>query len=93
MALDCTGEAYRELGQPDEAAKFHTTAARIHAELDDDWQQATARYHLGLALADLGRREDADRAISAAVALLERFPDPRAVTLRSRLRSLPHGTP
>jgi hypothetical protein len=46
MALDVTGEAYRELGMAEEAAKFHRLAAATHRELGDQWQLAVALVNL-----------------------------------------------
>ncbi|MEH0986376.1 tetratricopeptide repeat protein [Micromonospora sp. CPCC 205556] len=88
MALDGAGEAYRELGQPDQAIAFHLRAAAVHRQLGDDWQLALALEHLAAALIEVGRVEEAHRWWREAVALLSSFPDPRAQRLRRRVESV-----
>ncbi|MEU7573369.1 tetratricopeptide repeat protein [Micromonospora sp. NPDC049240] len=85
MALDGAGEAYRELEQPEQAVAFHVRAAAVHRQLGDDWQLALTLDHLATALVDLERGDEGDRWRREAVALLSRFPDGRAVTLRRHL--------
>jgi tetratricopeptide (TPR) repeat protein len=82
MAVDGAGEAYREMGQPDEAVSFHLRAAATHRQLDDDWELAVTLDHLALALVAAGRAEAAHRHWQEADTLLARFDDPRAAALR-----------
>ncbi|GAA3746764.1 hypothetical protein [Salinactinospora qingdaonensis] len=85
MALDCTGETYRELGQSQEGVKFHLQAARQHRELSDRWQFAVALDNLATALTEAERPAEARRHWEEASTLLDDFPDTRATTLRERV--------
>jgi tetratricopeptide (TPR) repeat protein len=87
MALDEAGEAYRELGQPDQAVAFHLRAAAVHRRLGDSWQLATTLDHLAAALVEPGRPEEAFQHWREADTLLARFPYARAVALRQRIGS------
>ncbi|MFC4019156.1 tetratricopeptide repeat protein [Micromonospora sp. GCM10011542] len=93
MALDGAGEAYRELGQANEAIAFHLRAAAAHRQLGDDWQLALTLDHLATALAAAGRAEEAGQHRREAHSLLDGFGDARAAAIRERIAaSLPSGT-
>jgi len=85
MALDGTGEAYRDLGQPDEAVRIHLRAAAVHRELGDDWQLALTLDHLADALVEAGRPEEAAQHRREARSRLTRFDDARASAVRARI--------
>ena len=49
-AHDGTGEAYRDLGRMDDAAKFHRMAITVYRETRDRWGLANALVNLAVAL-------------------------------------------
>lgn len=86
-AVDGTGEAYRELGRPDEAVKFHRLAVATFRDVDDRWPLAAALVNLATALEQIDDAEDVQPYLTEADAILVEFDDPRAVMLRSEVRS------
>lgn len=87
-ALDATGVAYRAMGRPEESVQFCRRAASVLRELHETWLLALALDHLGAALAESGDRLEAEAGRREALALFERFPDPRAQRYRARLAAL-----
>ncbi|MGX7827403.1 tetratricopeptide repeat protein [Actinokineospora sp. 24-640] len=85
QALDEAGETYRELGQPDEAAKFHRRAVTTHRDLGDRWRLGLSLVHLSLALAEIGETTESQRHAAEAREVLGDFDDPHAAELRARL--------
>jgi tetratricopeptide (TPR) repeat protein len=82
-ALDCAGEVLLATGNAQEAADFHREAARMHHEVGDQWQEALAVLHLADCEQVLGRIEASREQFTAALALLQPFPDTRAAELRT----------
>ncbi|GGM24589.1 tetratricopeptide repeat protein [Micromonospora yangpuensis] len=85
MALDGTGEAYRDLGRPDEAASFHLRATATHRQLGDNWQLALSLDRLATALKLTGRTRDAQQHWREALSLSAAYDDARAAALRDRI--------
>lgn len=86
-ALDCTGEVLLASGPAEEAADFHREAARMHHEVGDQWQEALAILHLAACEQVLGRVEVSREQFTAALVLLQPFPDTRASELRAAVRA------
>jgi tetratricopeptide (TPR) repeat protein len=86
-ALDCTGEVLLASGNAEEASAFHREAARMHEQLGDTWQQALATIHLADCDQALGLDDICREHLAAALALIQRFPDNRALQLRERLQA------
>lgn len=86
-ALDCTGEVLLAGGNAEEAAAFHQEAARMHEQFGDSWQQALATIHLADCEQALGLDDSCREHLAAALSLVQRFPDNRAVQLRERLQA------
>jgi hypothetical protein len=89
-ALDCAGEVLLATGNAEDAAAFHREAAAMHRQLGDTWQEAIATVHLADCEHALGREEAGREQFTAARALLEPFPDPRAATLRATVQARLH---
>jgi tetratricopeptide (TPR) repeat protein len=85
-ALDCAGEIMLADGNAADAAAFHREAARMHQQLGDRWQQALATLHLADCDQALGQADDLRDDLTAALALLQPFPDDRAARLRAQIR-------
>jgi tetratricopeptide (TPR) repeat protein len=85
-ALDCAGEVMLAEGNAGEAAAFHHEAARMHQQLGDRWQQALATLHLADCEQALGQTDALRDHLTAALALLQGFPDNRAVRLRADIQ-------
>ena len=85
-ALDCAGEVWLAAGNAEDAAAFHREAAAMHRQLGDTWQEAVAIAHLADCEHVLGREEASREQLTAALALLQPFPDPRAAALRATVR-------
>jgi len=86
-ALDCAGEVLLAAGNAEDAAAFHREAAAMHRQLGDRWQEAIATVHLADCERALGREEAGREQFTAALALLEPFPDPRAAALRATVQA------
>jgi tetratricopeptide (TPR) repeat protein len=82
-ALDCTGEVLLASGDAQDASDFHREAARMHRELGDGWQEALATFHLADCEQVLGHASASREQFTAALALLQPFPDSRAARLRA----------
>ncbi|MGH3866660.1 MAG: tetratricopeptide repeat protein [Pseudonocardiaceae bacterium] len=85
MALDGTGEAYREIGVPGEAAKFHRLAVATHRELGARWHLSTALANLAAALRETGNSDQARQHWEEASSILAEFDDPKATRMRNQL--------
>jgi tetratricopeptide (TPR) repeat protein len=85
-AIDCAGEVMLAEGNAGEAAAFHREAARMHQQLGDRWQQALATLHLADCEQALGQTDALRDHLTAALALLQGFPDNRAVRLRTEIQ-------
>lgn len=85
-ALDCVGEVLLAMGNAEEAAGRHREAAQRHRDRGDDWQEALALSHLADCEAALGHGGLARENAAEALAIIERFPDPRAVKISANLR-------
>lgn len=81
-ALDCAGEVLLANANAEDAAAFHREAARMHQQLGDRWQQALATLHLADCEQALGLTDAFQDHLTAALALLQEFPDDRAARLR-----------
>jgi hypothetical protein len=86
-ALDCTGEVLLAGGNAQEAADFHREAARMHRALGDTWQEGLATLHLADCEEALGQADASREQLTAALALLQAFPDARALELRATIRA------
>jgi tetratricopeptide (TPR) repeat protein len=86
-ALDCAGEVWLAAGNAEDAAAFHREAAAMHRQLGDTWQEAIATVHLADCEHVLGREEASREQFTAALALLQPFPDPRAAALRATVQA------
>ena len=86
-ALDCAGEVLLAAGNAEDAAAFHREAARMHQQLGDRWQQALATLHLADCDQVLGRTDALRDDLTAALALLQAFPDTRAAELRAAVQA------
>ena len=86
-ALDCAGEVLLATGNAEDAAAFHREAAAMHRQLGDTWQEAIATVHLADCEQALGREEASREQFTAALALLQPFPDPRAAALRATVQA------
>jgi tetratricopeptide (TPR) repeat protein len=86
-ALDCTGEVLFASGNIQDAADFHREAARMHRELGDQWQEAQATLHLADCEQALSQAEASREQLTAALTLLQPFPDPRAAALRAAIQA------
>jgi tetratricopeptide (TPR) repeat protein len=82
-ALDVTGEVLLAAGNAEDAAAFHLEAARMHRELGDQWQEALATLHLADCEQALDQLDTSRDHLTAALVLLQQFPDVRAVQLRA----------
>ena len=85
-ALDCAGEVLLADGNASDAAAFHREAARMHQQLGDRWQQALATLHLANCEQALGVTDVLRDHLTAALALLQGFPDNRAARLRAEIQ-------
>jgi tetratricopeptide (TPR) repeat protein len=85
-ALDLVGEVLLATGNPEDAAAFHQEAARMHQQLGDRWQQALATLHLANCERALGLADASREHFTAALALLQQFPDNRAARLRAHIQ-------
>jgi hypothetical protein len=85
-ALDCAGEVLLADGSAGDAAAFHREAARMHQQLGDRWQQALATLHLADCEQALDLTDALRDHLTAVLALLQGFPDNRAVRLRAEIR-------
>jgi hypothetical protein len=74
-------------GNYQDAAAFHQEAARMYQQLGDGWQEALATVHLAGAEQALGMDEAAREHLRAAFALLQQFPDTRAVQLQAAIQA------
>jgi tetratricopeptide (TPR) repeat protein len=86
-ALDCVGEVLLATGSAGDAAAFHREAAAMHRQLGDQWQEALATLHLADCEQALGREEASRGQLTAALALLQPFPDSRAAELRAAIQA------
>lgn len=86
-ALDCAGEVLLATGNARDAADFHREAARMHRELDDRWQEALATLHLADCEQVLGHDAASREQLTAALDLLQPFPDARAAELRAQAQA------
>jgi tetratricopeptide (TPR) repeat protein len=89
-ALDCAGEVWLAAGNAEEAASFHREAAAMHRHLGDTWQEAIAIIHLAECEHVLGRDEASREQFTAALGLLQPFPDLRAAALRATVQARLH---
>ena len=85
-ALDCAGEVRLAEGNASDAAAFHREAARMHQQLGDRWQQALATLHLANSDQALGLTGPLRDDLTAALVLLQDFPDNQAVRLRAEIQ-------
>jgi tetratricopeptide (TPR) repeat protein len=85
MALDGTGETYREMAQPEMAMNFHGQAVTMLRQSEDRWQLAVALDHLATCLEMTGDMAAAREAWSEAVSLITDFPDDQAARLHDRI--------
>jgi tetratricopeptide (TPR) repeat protein len=85
-ALDLAGEVLLATGNAEDAAAFHQEAARMHQQLGDRWQQALATLHLADCEQALGLADAARERFTAALALLQQFPDNQAARLRADIQ-------
>lgn len=85
MALDCTGSVLAHSGRADEALAFHLQAAHQFDELGERWNEASARLGAAEVLAGLERPEAEHEQLTAALACVEPYTDPRAEELKRRL--------
>lgn len=85
------GETYRRLGRFAKAADFHRSAAPIHRELGDGWQQALALDGLAGALRAAGKDVEARRYWEEASRLCAAYDDPRARAVRARVMAALDG--
>jgi tetratricopeptide (TPR) repeat protein len=86
-ALDCVGEVRLATGDAEQAAAFHREAAAMHRQLGDGWQKTVATTHLADCEQTLGNGEASREQLTAALALLQPFPDPQAAALRMSIEA------
>jgi tetratricopeptide (TPR) repeat protein len=86
-ALDVTGEVLLAAGSAEDAAAFHLEAARMHRDLGDQWQEALATLHLADCEQALDQLDASREHLTAALVLLQQFPDDRAAQLRASIRA------
>jgi tetratricopeptide (TPR) repeat protein len=87
-AHDGAGEAYRDLGRFDDAAKFHRMAIVVHHETQDRWALAGALANLAITSYAGGDGIAARTHAAEASAILAEFDDPRAASVLDRLAGL-----
>ena len=85
--LDCTGEVLFASGNANDAADFHRQAALMHRELGDQWQEALATLHLADCEQALSQTETSREQLTAALTLLQPFPDSRAAALKAAIQA------
>ena len=91
-ALDCAGEVLMATGNAQDAAAFHREAARMYQQLGDNWHEALAAVHLADAEQALGMDGETQEHLTTALALLQQFPDTRAVQLRKAIQVRPSAS-
>ena len=88
--LASLGDVYLSLDRPQEAVEHYRRARSAqHGTQLEHVDQADVLFGLATALARLGRDEEERDALLAALPILDRFDDPRAEEVRSRLAELP----
>ncbi|GAA3039340.1 ATP-binding protein [Actinokineospora globicatena] len=84
-ALDGAGEAYRDLGRFEDAAKFHRRAIAIYRDTGDRWLLANALANLIEAMRGADAPDATAALVEEASVALRDFDDPRVARLRLRL--------
>ena len=79
VILNCA-TAYKAFGQPNEAMELYLCAEKIYKKVlsPSDTRFGGLYNNMALALADLGREDEAERAYFAALAIMEKAPDGEA---------------
>jgi tetratricopeptide (TPR) repeat protein len=88
-ALQAAAAANAQLGNTAEAIDSYRAAARLLAEVGDQWLLSATLHALGALLRDSGQPAAARDAWQEAIELLSRLDPPAAVGLRSELERLP----
>lgn len=86
-AWDTTGEAYLQLGRPEDAAAFHRQASSAFRSRDDRWSLALSLTHLATARHQQGAPAEAREHRTEALHLLADFPGAAAAAKRSEVES------
>jgi tetratricopeptide (TPR) repeat protein len=88
-ALQAAAGAHARLGHTAEAVGYYRAAAKIFAEVGDQWQLGSTLRSLGALLRDSGQPAAARDAWQEAIELLNRLDPPAAAGLRSEIDRLP----
>lgn len=84
-SFEGAGEVYRGLGRPGEAVRFYRQAVNGYRRYRDRWRLAVCLDRLASAVAADGAPDAARGYWREALAVLEDFPDPRALRLREEI--------
>ena len=91
IALGNLGNAHAALGDARMAIEFHESNLAIARETGDRYGEGSALANLGDAYRDLDQPDDARRAWTQALAILEQIESPQAQPVRDSIERLRHG--